>query len=734
MLQFLAALVSIIALVNKLLESGWQPKRKDWPLVIPVVATVGGFVLVDKYLPPDPGGIWRHWVFVIVCGTGLILGGSLWWVMLRFSLKDGEGPHRPRKRLKSPTVLVRLFHKVFPRESRMRLWAGIPMVVAGAVLVAVGLNWRPVLPPNQLAVAIASFTFQESSLRDTANSIRSKLRAKLEPYTEVLLVRDREWVIGNPQAPDQTKDREAAVWFGRVEAAHLVIWGEVMSCEGGKKIAVKWNVEMANQWRTEPSASEAPADGEGVAPYIPDPRTLIVECTDSLKLDEQLDDVARLLTGFAYYKAEKVEEAIGFFSAGNPKQNALLWMGFSYHKMARKKMAEKDHNSDDIVTGLNKALEIYKKLYRENAGENELPAAVAHLLCGDAYQELPAASLVERRKHLLDAVDEYDNSLRTYESLSREDPSSPWQLQNNLGVALYQVSRFGVDRPMKYLRRAESEYDTGLAFLGQKSGTATAPGSCTDASVETPGGQAIEGVVKLYINRGGARGRLGQLLKGESEADKRSGRNEEAAKEKEEARDKFECAGSDFSRALALLEGQTKREPLREAKVNKNLANAQADLANLTDGPRRDELRDKAIIRYKEVLRVYARGSLEYAMAEKELAETYCDQGDGSNDVASFQKAKDAYEDANRILEKENQLDELADGRRLLGNTLGKLFDRGKGDLNDLNEAIDLLNLSLQFYEGNNLPQMNQVKAELDRVCQTYPQGAAHPLPPACHQ
>jgi tetratricopeptide (TPR) repeat protein len=736
MLQFLAALVAIIALVNKLLESGWQPKRKDWPLLIPVLATVGGYVLVDKYLPPDPGGIWRHWVFVITCGTGLIVGGSLWWVMLRISLKDGSGPPRPRKRLKSPTFLVGLFHKIFPRESRVRLWASIPMVVAGTVLVAFGLNWQPVLPCDRLAVAIASFVTQDASLKDNAGNIRSRLRANLEPYTEVLLVRDRDWVIGNPQAPDQIRDREAAVWFGRVEAAHLVIWGEVMRCEGGKKIQVEWKIALANQWRTEPPASEAPADPNGVAPYIPDLSNLIAECTDSLKLDEQIDDVARLLTGFAYYKAEKVEEAIGFFSAGNPNQEALLWTGFSYHQMARKKMAKKDHNSDDIVTGLNKALEIYKTLDRENAGENELPAAVAHFLCGDAYQELPANSLDERRNNLLDAVTEYDNSQRTYKSLSREDPSTPWQLQNNLGVALYQVSGSGVEDPMKYLRRAESEYDTGLGLLGQKSETTTAQGSCTAAPVETPGDQKIEGVVMLSINRGSVRGKFGQLLKEKSEADKQSGRIVEAARENAEARDKLECAESDLSRALALLKGQRgrTRDPLREAKVAKNFANAQADLANMTEGPLRDELRGKAIIGYKEVLRVYDRGSLEYAMAEKQLAETYCDQGDESNDVASFQNAKDAYEDANRILEREEATLVLADARRYLGNTLVKLFDRGSGNLNDLDKAIDLLNLSLHFYKDNGRSQMNQVQAELNRACQTYPQDAAHPLPTACHQ
>lgn len=544
-------------------------------------------------------------------------------------------------------------------------------------------------PPDKLAIAIAGFTADTPSLTDIAQAIPAKLCGKLDdaksndPDLHLSCAPFSGQQIHRPDGSDHDEVRAKA--FGRKKGAHLVIWGQVFN-RGGGQVQVTAKVSTAYEWTTagEAGAKES-ADFERVL------STQVFKPTDDQGLDKQVEDLAKLLAGAAYYRDQNSEKAIRFFSAQGDNE-ALLWLGSTYLRQARQA-----NTADDRRQVLDKAVATFElliqKLNEDPEGLEQL-SAVARFLLGDACRE--RASFDRRGEYLGRAKDAYTQSERDYITIGHDQ--TPWQLENNLGKVLIELAPLG-SSAISYLKQANEAYSRGLGILGEKPDATIPAGGCAAMPDDDRGDDNQKAdVALLYKNRGSARAQLGEELQSNGE---RGG-------------DQLRCAKNDLLKALRLLQSLTDRNHKIETEVETNLANALAQLAKETPGDEGAKLIDEAIRNYDEALKAYAVGSLEYSWVQKARAEAYYDKGERLRQVDSYEFARDEYTDVIRVLRIRNLTGDLADALRYQAKASTALFDLGRScDLACLNYAIRAFEESERLFLDSGMPEAEQVHEEL---------------------
>lgn len=649
-------------------KGGFATILKD--RVLPVISLVTSIVSLVVILGLRPA-------FAVA-----VVGAASFWLFLlyvrsakRSSVHDSSRKHNAYGKRQRALALVGLI--ILPAVASVAaIWSLIP-------------EWDKQPPPDKLAIAIAGFTPDTPSLTDIAQAIPAKLCGKLDdakrndPGLHLSCAPFSGQQIHRPDGNDQ--DEARAKEFGRKKGAHLVIWGQVFN-RGGGQVQVTAKVSTAYEWTT-----TGEAGAKETADFEPVLSAQVFKPTDDKGLDKQVEDLAKLLAGAAYYRDQDSEKAIGFFSAQGDKE-ALLWLGSTYLRQARQA-----NTGDDRRQDFDKAVESFERLIQklndDPEGMEQL-SAVARFLLGDACRE--RASFDRESEYLGRAKDAYTQSERDYITIGHDQ--IPWQLENSLGVVLFHLAPLG-SSAISYLKQANAAYSKGLGILGENPDAAIPTGGCAAISDDARSDDKQKAdVALLYKNRGSARAQLGEGLQSSGE---RGG-------------DQLRCAKSDLRKALRLLQMLTDRNHKMETEVETNLANALAELAKETPGDEGAKLIDEAIRNYDEALKAYAVGSLEYSWVQKARAEAYYDKGERLRQVDSYEFARDEYTDVIRVLRTNNLQADLADALRYQAKASSALFDLGRGcDLACLNYAIRAFEESERLYLDMEMPDAQQVHQEL---------------------
>jgi tetratricopeptide (TPR) repeat protein len=580
----------------------------------------------------------------------------------------------------------------YSKRQRALALAGLiilPTVASAAAIWSLIPERDKAPPPDKLAIAIAGFTPDTPALADIAQAIPAKLCGKLDdakrsdPGLRLSCSPFSEQQIHQADSSDQ--DEARAQKFGRKKGAHIVIWGQVFS-RGGGQLQVTAKVSTAYEWTTTTDVGEKEgADFETVL------SAQVFNPTDDKGLDKQVEDLAKLLEGAAYYRDQNSERAIGFFSAQGDKE-ALLWLGSTYLRQARQASPE-----DDRRQAFDKAVETFERLVQklndDPEGMEQL-SAVARFLLGNACRE--RAAFDRRGEYLGRAKDAYTQSERDYITIGHDQ--TPWQLENSLGAVLFDLAPLGPSA-ISYLKQANAAYSRGLGILGEDSDATIPTGGCAAIPDGTRGDDKQKAdVALLYKNRGSARAQLGEDLQSNGEP----------------GGDQLRCAKSDLLKARTVLQTLTNRNHKVEAEVENNLANALSQLAKETPGDEGRKLIEEAIGTYDELLKTYPVGSLEYTWVQKSRAETYYDKGERLEQVDSYEFARDEYTDVIRVLRTNNLKADLADALRYQAKAKTALFDLRRGcDLPCLNAAITDFDESERLFLALGMPVAQEVHQEL---------------------
>jgi hypothetical protein len=659
----------------------WAVRLKHWPCLIPIPAATLGYLYLQTFARKIQLGnsaddlvttalsaeeIWFHWGFKVVCGAALIVSGPLWWGLLRGSLTVSRNvplPPQPN----ALALLEKWFHYIFPRKTWFRLSVGALISITGVGFVTTGVRGRQEMrrveadiiaeknriiaqndadkepPLGKLAIAVVSFipTSATSTEEETnAKNISRWLTLELARDTGAPLVvteyPDNPFVKG---AREHTREHEEARKFGRKHGLHLVIWGQVGTCDAGARVSPEFSA--AYDWKGEVEIAEA------VAYYKPDLESFYDQCTRTNELERETRDIARLILGVAYYRAKKWETAIDHFRQATSEE-ARLWTALCYHEQARE--PDSDDSAQEKWRRVTNAYEaVIQLLTGNNTQKDNWLSAVAHLKLGDANQDLPAHSKNERKQNLMKAVHEYGQSIEAYRRIipdgqafgAQEEGTPPWVLQNNLGAAWFTLAHLEVSDQIARLKKAKEAFDAGFELLEHE---------VTNKSLNAR--EVQEGRALLYSNRASALAEWGRLLEERNQP----------------GRSKLEDAKKDLENPLAVSSNN-----VRQAKTQTNRANVLTQLGKLTPGLEGDNLIREAIEIYGVVLTTFEAGSVEYLFAQKARAEAHYDEGVRSGNAGSFEHARVDYNQTIPALQAHGPREQFIDAREYLVRTLEQL-------------------------------------------------------------
>jgi len=510
------------------------------------------------------------------------------------------------------------------------------------------------LPKDKLVVLIAHFNELGSGAKGRGETITREIIKQLEKKISdgaplKLLLLDKPIKSG-----PGSKEEARRIGQAPDTQAHIVVHGDVVLED--KELEIDPEITVIHKFGGQEIEERKVETGR----TTDEPEYLNLKRT---KVSETADMVA-LITGLAFFKVKKYDDALVFLSAANNAESAF-YRGYIFD--------EKANFSSDPVKLYKKAADEYNRALEAWKRET-LPQAWAMTQnnLGNAY-----VNLGERVGgsggvgYLKKAVAAYNEALKEYK---RETLPQYWAgTQNNLGGAYQDLGqRVSGFEGVNYLNMAVAAYTETLKEYRQKTSPQNWAGTQNNLGV-------------VYQS-------LGERVGGA------------------EGIDYLNKAVAVFTEALK--EYKQKTSPQDWAMTQNNLGNAYLRLGERMGGAEGIDYLNKAVAAYTEALKEYKRETLPqyWATTQNNLGLVYQNVGQRVSrfeGVDYLNKAVAAYNEALKERKRETLPQDWSLTQNNLGNAyvcLGERLDGADG-IDYLNKAVAAYNEALEERKREILPQ-----------------------------